>query len=612
MNMKNIIKLFGVIVLTMTGTSCEDFLTVASESQKQVEQSFRTHEELREATAFLYLKPWYDFHAKMRFLGDAKGNNIYSTGYSGDEYKYSSFGITNVTPGLEDTWKSLYNVITNADYVIEEYVPIARNHVEATLVDACEGEARFMRATAYWYLAMHWHDVPIIDNPLNHLQETNVAPARFEDVLQYAINDLEFAVAHLPEQDEKGRVTKYSAEGMLARVYVTAAAFARGENCSQDIIDRYAEEGVASNAELAGFFYQKAKKMAGDVIENGSQYGLMEDYEEIFRVQNNNCKEVLFAIQFVPKMDTWGLGNTLEFGYDKEIANGLYNGSAYTFASYDVGRLLLDQGGRSRRRGSIFVDNETYDYIGTHTPSHTWTVGYAGGQKSGERKKQTKFPFKKYVVGSPEDTGGVAIKGNTGFRTPLLRMGEVYLLYVEACMGTNDVIVNDNEKAITRFNELRRRAFAMEIAEDEANADNPQYIKKYEDKVAITRDELLKEYRMELFLEGIWWPTVVRRSFYQSDWVVKYMNNELIDEDAETDMTNYRWWSYNYNSDNGSISLTNTNQPFHRIEHEKLAPGDYIHSNSAKDNIWASPYPENEMVQDKYLSQAPVPYKFNN
>ena len=191
-------------------------------------------------------------------------------------------------------------------------------------------------------------------------------------------------------------------------------------------------------------------------------------------------------------------------------------------------------------------------------------------------------------------------------------MGEVYLLYVEACMGMNDVIVNDEEKAISRFNEVRRRAYAMEIAEDAAHADDPQYIIKYVDKPAVSRDELLKEYRMELFMEGIWWPTVVRRSFYQSDWVVKYANNELMDEDSETDMTNYRWWAYDYNSDNGSLSLRSTNQPFHRIEHMKLASGDYIHSATAKDNIWASPYPENEMVQDKYLSEAPVAYKFND
>ncbi len=62
------------------------------------------------------------------------------------------------------------------------------------------------------------------------------------------------------EQDEKGRVTKYAAEGMLARVYVTAAAFARGENCSQDMIGRYADEGVGSNPNLPDCFTVRPKQ----------------------------------------------------------------------------------------------------------------------------------------------------------------------------------------------------------------------------------------------------------------------------------------------------------------------------------------------------------------
>lgn len=608
----NVIKFMLIVELLFAVTSCEDFLTTSSESQKQVGNTFRTHADLREATAFLYLKPWNGFHSNMHYLGDAKGNNIYSTSYNNTFYRYSSFAITNVTEGLEDTWNSLYNVITNADYVINDYISIARNYVNAALVNQCEGEARFMRATAYWYLAMYWHDVPIIDEPRDHLQTTSVAPNRFEDVLQYVINDLEYAAANLPEQDEKGRVTRYSAQGMLARAYVTAAAFARGENCSQDMIDRYADYGVGSNIGLAELFYSKAKEVAKDVIENAPQYGLMESYEEIFRVQNNNCKEVLFAVQFVPHVDTWGLVNSTSFAYDREMTNGLNANGQWTFASYDMGRLLLDQGGRCRRRGNIFVDLETYDYIGTHTASHTWTVGYVGGQKDDKRSKMQKFPIKKFTVGSPEDTGGVAVKNNTGFRTPMLRMGEVYLLYVEACMSTNDVITNDDEQAITYFNEVRRRAYSMEIEEDKANINDLDYEKQYEDKPAVSRDDLLKEFRMELFMEGIWWPTLVRRSFYQSDWVVKFANNELMDEDPETDMTSYRWWAYNYDGDTGKISVWNTNQPFHRIEHRKLIVGDYIHSSTANDNIWASPYPENEMVQDKYLSEAPVAYKFNH
>jgi hypothetical protein len=69
----------------------------------------------------------------------------------------------------------------------------------------------------------------------------------------------------------------------------------------------------------------------------------MEDYEEIFRVQNNNCKEVLFAIQFVPQVDTWGLGNSISLAYDRELTNGFDANGQWTFASHDIGRLMLDQ-----------------------------------------------------------------------------------------------------------------------------------------------------------------------------------------------------------------------------------------------------------------------------
>ena len=53
-----------------------------------------------------------------------------------------------------------------------------------------------------------------------------------------------------------------------------------------------------------------------------------------------------------------------------------------------------------------------------------------------------KVAFKKQVVGSAEDTNNIAIAGNSGFCTPMLRLAEVYLLYVEACMGTSDELTD--------------------------------------------------------------------------------------------------------------------------------------------------------------------------
>ena len=152
-------------------TSCNDFLQVSATSQKEMDKSFTTYDELRLATAYLYMKPWFGFHSTRLFaMGDARGNNIYGdnnneTGYA----PYCLFTDKPNTPGLADAWNSLYIVVTQADYIINDYAPQGRQHFSEAQANACEGEARFMRAAAYYYLASYWHDVPIMENPMQLL-----------------------------------------------------------------------------------------------------------------------------------------------------------------------------------------------------------------------------------------------------------------------------------------------------------------------------------------------------------------------------------------------------------------------------------------------------------
>ena len=43
----------------------------------------------------------------------------------------------------------------------------------------------------------------------------------------------------------------------------------------------------------------------------------------------------------------------------------------------------------------------------------------------------------------------------------------------------------------------------------------------------------------------------------------------------------------------------------------KKAEGDYVHSNTSDDNVWAFSYPEVESTRDPLLNTAPVAYDFN-
>ena len=598
-------------------TSCNDFLQVSATNQKEMDKSFTTYDELRLATAYLYMKPWFGFHSTRLFaMGDARGNNIYGdnnneTGYA----PYCLFTDKPNTPGLADAWNSLYIVVTQADYIINDYAPQGRQHFSEAQANACEGEARFMRAAAYYYLASYWHDVPIMENPIAHTEAFNMAPTRFEDVIRYGIRDLEYAAEWLPLADADGRVTRYSALGLLARYYVTLAAYARGGHCTQAIMDYYEASG---SHDLADILYDLAKEAAGEVILAQNRYGLMEEYEEIFRVQNNNCKEVLFALQPLQGVDSYGMGNSNGSGLCSytELLNGLsaYNSS---YVSYDCLRMLINSGGRSRLRGNVLCPGEFYDYIGTHLVDGGWAAGYKGGQKAAGLETNRKVAFKKQVVGSAEDTNNIAIAGNSGFCTPMLRLAEVYLLYVEACMGTSDELTDRD--ALKYYDDVRKRGYKMEIESGELT---------YYDTNYLTRNDLLREFRVEFFMEGLWWPTLVRRSLYDTKWVTDFINNELVimtegDEGEQVrsdEWDSNRWYAYYYTINKNTLQAAfSSDSPRQsdgaklavRATHSPLAEGDYVHSNTSDDNVWAFSYPEVESTRDPLLNTAPVAYDFN-
>ena len=405
MKLKNI---FIISLVLSLSCSCENFLDTVNEKEVGAHEELDSLDALRATTANLYTSPWYFFH-KQRFLqlGDARANNLYISAESSNDYNsLATFNEKKENATISHAWGSLYNVITQSSYVIEDYVPYCVQKGACTHEDAkvCEAEARFMRALAYWFLAIYWHDVPIVENAAT--VSTMAFANRFEDVLQYAICDAEFAMKWLPEQAyQPGRVSKVSACGLLSRLYLTAASYAEGEHFTtgfrKRVLDRYysADFDYQAHSSLKDFFYSKTIEVSMKAISS-SDYALMADYEDIFKVQNNNCDEVLFALQFVPGNTSTGLGNDLQgfLCYDKCMDNNY--GQAYsTWASYDFVNLASSRGGLISNRGNIFAPGMTYDYLFHETDTYgkkgeVWVV-----------ENRDVLPIKKHVVGGPMATG---------------------------------------------------------------------------------------------------------------------------------------------------------------------------------------------------------------
>src|SRR5699024_7387303 len=85
-------------------------------------------------------------------------------------------------------------------------------------------ETRALRALYYFNLVRWFGKVPFITEAGTPSEARNIPRSPVADVYDVIIGDLQFVIENLPDNynsDNTGRVTSYTARGILARVYLT-------------------------------------------------------------------------------------------------------------------------------------------------------------------------------------------------------------------------------------------------------------------------------------------------------------------------------------------------------------------------------------------------------
>lgn len=534
MKTKKILYSVLLIALPFVWTSCSDLLDVEPEDQITKENFYQSEADFQAATGPLYNKVWFDFNDKFYYgLGDGRSDNLYAP-YSDYVYPFTDLSETGLTGPLVSAWGSLYNVVQQSNNVI---IGISDSNVNTTIKNKYIAEARFMRGTAYWYLASLWGDAIISTDPRELVKNPIVNKSPMKDVYEFAIRDLEFAAKYLPEQaGQAGRLTKYSAFGMLSRVYLSFSGVSDNPNSGtrkQEYLDL-------------------AKKAAEKVINSGP-YKLMANYADLFKIDNNNNTESMFALQWVPNGD-YGVNNMHQayFALGSDVTGDDAAWGYWTRASNNI--LYEYESKDARRKATWMGDDDFYPEInksnGGYTVDHTKDF----------------LTVKKGVVGSTKDNPKTT-RMNSGLNTYMLRLGEVYLNYAEAALGNNASTAD--ALAISGVNLLRQRA-------------------GLDPKATLTYADIIHERRVELCMEGQYWYDLVRRSYYKQQEVINYITGQ----------------------NRGTIvpilydSATNT------------VSVDASKSNSTRSigvidaTIFVLPYPESELVQNPLLRENPVPYQF--
>lgn len=533
------------IALAGVLTGCKDsFLDRVPESSYVDATYYTSDEALEMATAPLYNRAWFDYNSRACVpLGCNRANDIYSNwGFP----EFTTFRVTALDTNLSSAWMAFYSVITMANSVIDAVETKTSGSVTEEAKETALGEARLMRACAYFYMLRIWGPVILIEDNQALVNNPVLPLNREEDVFRFIINDLTYASEHLPTTAAAGRATAWAAKGMLAKVYLARSGWKKG--------------GQRDAADL-----ELAKQYAGDVCEN-SGIELLPEYEDLFKYKNNNNRESLLAMQWVPLGD-WGVCNTLlaDLAFSTEVTGGVnvwssYNASIEMLQQYELGDTI-------RRNATFFTHGSYYDYICIEDGGYTYTG--------------TGAPIKKGVVGGPDDDNdGYVQSMNSPLNTYILRLADVYLTYAEACLG-NDATLSSGP-GLTYFNKVRERA-------------------KVPTKTSITIDDIIRERRVEFCMEYCNWYDMVSWFCWQPEKMLEYFNNQYRGYTCDVVSKDAQGYLHFGKYDTDGVTLLEGPENWTAPSFEIII---------REDDIFL-PYPESDVIQNPLLNEEPVPYEFN-
>lgn len=495
--------LTGASLCLLLASSCaDDFLEQENTYELSQQSYFDSDDAANSAALPLYNYVWYNFNDKFYYgMGDGRANNI-TAQYSNYIFPYTNFTETSLSAGLTDAWGAFYSVVAQANNTINNLLNYSSG-VSDDVKRQVIAEARFMRGLAYWYIGSLWGVAIVYENTDDMVNNYVVAPAPLADVMEFSIRDIEYAAANLPSTSATlGRVNKYAAYGLLSRVYLSMAGLVLGN-------EAYDQTNAASESDFNRgvrntYYLNLAKKAALKVIDESS-YSLMPTYASLFAAETfNNNQESLFQLQWEAGTAVNGNAQSMTrfLAWSAMVADQNAWGGA-TYCSYDLWEEFKEYSDKNlgetvddavRRHYCIASYGESYPELSTD-PTDPYIYGET------ESPGNQGANIKKYVIGTKK-VNGFSEPNNSGVNTYMLRLAEVYLNYTEAVLG-NDESTTDVEY----FNKLRTRA-------------------QVPTKSSVSYEDIRHERRVEFAFEGLYWFDLVRRSYYEEQEVINYVNSQ--------------------------------------------------------------------------------------
>ena len=310
----------------------------------------------------------------------------------------------------------------------------------ARKIDSFRDEARFIRAYLYWMAIDCFGSVPFTTEKSPFGGAYFPQQASRADIFDFCVNELTYLMSDesdmpLPRSNYP-RADKGSAAGLLARMYLNSKVYTG--------VERWAE----AKAVCEGIF--------------GMGYTLCPDYAALFRGDNGeNIQargEMLWTVDYnAEKTQSYGgssyiLSATLASTdiTDESRPNGQRNGWAGLRVPYEFVSRYFDVSGQDYLTGAYDVADkrgEVFYIKGRQESMENALYSFMNGWSC---LKFNNIPFgltnESYLPQS-------ALKSFADVDFPMIRLGEIYLIYAEACMH-----LGAEGMALPKLRELSSRA----------------------------------------------------------------------------------------------------------------------------------------------------------
>lgn len=292
------IYLILIIAFTVLASSCKKDLNQLPISAAPTATFYLQSSDFIQAinAAYNALRSYPD---QSMFLSEVRSDNIYP---SNNDVARDHDPINNFTKNIaanvyvEQAWNNDFVGIFKANTVLDQITKNGANIGNAALATRLTAEAKFLRAFYYFDLVKYYGKVPLIDHPVLVSEAITISLSPVKDVYTLIIADLQFAIANLPPNytgvTDVGRATKYAAEAILAKVYMTRSG------------PTYGIEGPG----LGLSEWSLALPLLQDIINSGlfvfnpTQYAFPTPATGIFSYSNQNPtanKEAIFDIMYL-------------------------------------------------------------------------------------------------------------------------------------------------------------------------------------------------------------------------------------------------------------------------------------------------------------------------